>query len=260
MDDAQPVAREFLSSAGVDIKHVDERSYPGERWLIIFVESKDVTLAQSLAGDLEEALPFGGASWAGVDSQYFAALWIPQSGPLEGRMRGLELPAEDSGDPRQEPQTGILLSQGRSVELYVGPKDYFLLADLDDSLARVVPVGDWIGPIVVPLLRLLRWVQGHLGNYGWSIVALTVLINLAMGLSKLPVRTFYWVSQLGMLPGTIVYVNAGKELGKIDSLGSILSPSLLISFALLGVLPITLKKLIALYRRKRGASETQVQE
>ena len=85
------------------------------------------------------------------------------------------------------------------------------------------------------------------------------LINLAMGLSKLPVRTFYWVSQLGMLPGTIVYVNAGKELGKIDSLGAILSPSLLISFALLGLLPITLKKLIALYRRKRGASETQIQ-
>jgi uncharacterized membrane protein YdjX (TVP38/TMEM64 family) len=86
------------------------------------------------------------------------------------------------------------------------------------------------------------------------------LINLAMGLSKLPVRTFYWVSQLGMLPGTIVYVNAGKELGKIDSLGSILSPSLLISFALLGVLPLTLKKLIALYRRKRGVSETQAQD
>jgi uncharacterized membrane protein YdjX (TVP38/TMEM64 family) len=86
------------------------------------------------------------------------------------------------------------------------------------------------------------------------------LINLAMGLSKLPVRTFYWVSQLGMLPGTIVYVNAGKELGKIDSLGSILSPSLLISFALLGLLPLTLKKLIALYRRKRGTSEAQVQD
>ena len=86
------------------------------------------------------------------------------------------------------------------------------------------------------------------------------LINLAMGLSKLPVRTFYWVSQLGMLPGTIVYVNAGKELGKIDSLGSILSPSLLISFALLGVLPITLKKLIALYRRKRGTTEAPVQD
>ena len=43
-----------------------------------------------------------------------------------------------------------------------------------------MPVGDWLGPIVVPLMGLLRWVHGHLGNWGWSIVALTVLINLAM--------------------------------------------------------------------------------
>jgi YidC/Oxa1 family membrane protein insertase len=64
--------------------------------------------------------------------------------------------------------------------LYVGPKDYFALQRLGHDLARVVPVGDWIGPIVVPLIGLLRWVHGHVGNYGWSIVVLTVLINLAM--------------------------------------------------------------------------------
>ena len=85
------------------------------------------------------------------------------------------------------------------------------------------------------------------------------LINLAMGLSKLPIRKFYWETQLGMLPGTIVFVNAGKEKGKIESLGSILSPSLLISFALLGLLPITLKKLMALYRRRQTPAETPVQ-
>src|SRR6185503_10907769 len=55
------------------------------------------------------------------------------------------------------------------------------------------------------------------------------LINLAMGLTALPVRTFYWVSQLGMLAGTIVYVNAGTELSKIESLHGILSPALLVS-------------------------------
>ncbi len=77
------------------------------------------------------------------------------------------------------------------------------------------------------------------------------LINLAMGLTTLPIKTFYWVSQVGMLAGTVVFVNAGKELAKIDSLGGILSPSLLFSFALLGVLPITLKKLLALYKRKK---------
>ena len=50
------------------------------------------------------------------------------------------------------------------------------------------------------------------------------LINLVMGLTKMPLRKFFWVSQVGMLPGTIVYVNAGRELAKIESLSGILSP------------------------------------
>ncbi len=78
------------------------------------------------------------------------------------------------------------------------------------------------------------------------------VINLLMGLTRMPLRTFYWVSQLGMLAGTAVYVNAGKELAKIDSLSGILSPSLLISFAILGIFPIAVKKLLAWYRSRSG--------
>jgi pyruvate/2-oxoglutarate dehydrogenase complex dihydrolipoamide dehydrogenase (E3) component/uncharacterized membrane protein YdjX (TVP38/TMEM64 family) len=63
------------------------------------------------------------------------------------------------------------------------------------------------------------------------------LINLAMGLTRLPVRTFFWVSQLGMLPGTLVYVNAGTELSKIESVKGLLSPTLILSFTLIGLLP-----------------------
>jgi uncharacterized membrane protein YdjX (TVP38/TMEM64 family) len=51
------------------------------------------------------------------------------------------------------------------------------------------------------------------------------LINLAMGLTRLPVRTYWWVSQLGMLPGTLVFVNAGRELGQLESLSGILWPT-----------------------------------
>ncbi|RPI37714.1 MAG: TVP38/TMEM64 family protein, partial [Nitrospiraceae bacterium] len=76
------------------------------------------------------------------------------------------------------------------------------------------------------------------------------LINLILGLTKMPLRTFYWVSQIGMLPGTIVYVNAGKELGKIESLSGILSPGLILSFVLLGLFPLITKKLMALYKSK----------
>jgi uncharacterized membrane protein YdjX (TVP38/TMEM64 family) len=78
------------------------------------------------------------------------------------------------------------------------------------------------------------------------------MINLVMGLTNMPLVTFYWVSQLGMFPGTMVYINAGREIAKIDSLSGILSPGLLISFAILGLFPITVKKLIGWYRAKQG--------
>ena len=81
------------------------------------------------------------------------------------------------------------------------------------------------------------------------------VINLVLGLTPMALGTFYWVSQLGMLPGTLVYVNAGKELAKIESLSGILSPSLLISFAILGLFPLIVKKLMAWIRQRQGQSQ-----
>ena len=78
------------------------------------------------------------------------------------------------------------------------------------------------------------------------------IINLVMGLSKIPMRSFYWVSQIGMLPATFVYVNAGQELGKIDSLSGILSPGLLFSFVLLGIFPLAAKKIVTRIRKNKG--------
>ena len=77
-------------------------------------------------------------------------------------------------------------------------------------------------------------------------------INLVMGLTRMRLWRFYWVSQVGMLPGTAVYVNAGKELGQIRVLGDILSPGMIISFVLLGLFPLVTKKLVNLYRRRAG--------
>ncbi|OOF09415.1 dihydrolipoyl dehydrogenase [Salinivibrio sp. PR5] len=78
------------------------------------------------------------------------------------------------------------------------------------------------------------------------------LINLVMGLTSFKTRTFYWVSQLGMLPGTAVYVNAGTQLAQIDALGDVVSPSVLGSLALLGVFPLLAKWVMAwITRRKR---------
>ncbi len=77
------------------------------------------------------------------------------------------------------------------------------------------------------------------------------VINLAMGLTKMPLFTFYWVSQLGMLAGTAVFVNAGKELGKIDSLSGILSPGLIGSFVILGLFPLVVKKLLPFIKGRK---------
>ena len=72
-----------------------------------------------------------------------------------------------------------------------------------------------------------------------------------MGLTSLRTLTFYWVSQLGMLPGTLVYINAGSELAKIESLSDILSPTLIGSFVLLGTFPLLVKKMLAFIAKRR---------
>jgi uncharacterized membrane protein YdjX (TVP38/TMEM64 family) len=77
------------------------------------------------------------------------------------------------------------------------------------------------------------------------------VINLVMGLTKMSFFTFYWVSQLGMLAGTAVFVNAGKELAKIDSLSGILSPGLISSFVILGLFPLIVKKLISFIKGRK---------
>lgn len=77
------------------------------------------------------------------------------------------------------------------------------------------------------------------------------VINLAMGLTAIRAWTFYWVSQLGMLAGTVVYVNAGRELGQLQSLSGILSPGLLLAFAALGLLPLVARKLLDWLRGRR---------
>ncbi len=109
---------------------------------------------------------------------------------------------------------------------------------------------------------LLRdWVQGKFGNSliafnsgierdgAWYLFTLRLIplfpffmINLLMGLTKFSLVKFYWVSQLGMLAGTILYVNAGHQLASVTSLSGILSPGVIISLALLGIFPLAAKK------------------
>lgn len=77
------------------------------------------------------------------------------------------------------------------------------------------------------------------------------LINLLMGLTAIKSWTFYWVSQIGMLAGTFVYVNAGTQLSQLESLQGILSFDLILSFVLLGIFPLIAKTIISLIKKRR---------
>ncbi len=133
-----------------------------------------------------------------------------------------------------------------------------------------------IGATLAMLLArflLQDWVQNRFGEYlrtfnegieregGFYLFGLRLVpafpffaINLVMGLTPMRAWTFFWVSQLGMLPGTVVYINAGSELGKIQSMGDILSPGLIGAFVLLGLFPLAAKRLVRVYTSRRQVS------
>lgn len=147
--------------------------------------------AQKLAGARRS---LSDLRWAGVESQYFAALLVPSQFPGVAELRAVAVPLA-GGEPEPAPVVALQLTPGAGpVLVYAGPKDHATLARLGHELVAVVPVGDWIGPIVVPLIRLLRWVNGYVGNYGWAIVVLTVLINVAMA----PLRHYSIANSLKM--------------------------------------------------------------
>ncbi len=77
------------------------------------------------------------------------------------------------------------------------------------------------------------------------------VINLLMGLTTMKAWTFYWVSQLGMLAGTAVYVNAGTQLAQLDSLQGIVSPGLLGSFVLLGLFPLIARRIVETVQKRK---------
>ena len=119
---------------------------------------------------------------------------------------------------------------------------------------------------------LLRdWVQGKFGErlravddglekdgafYLFTLRLIPVfpffVINLLMGLTRIKTGTFFWVSQIGMLPATIVFVNAGTQISRIESTAGLLSPTLIASFVALALFPWAAKAIVAVVKRSRG--------
>lgn len=131
------------------------------------MSAKDVSKrAESNSGPVVETAPL-----IGIETKYFAAMFANENAsPLQAHLF-----AEGEGS-----DAAVTVSVPTPVTLTIAAKDYDALKSIGLGGEKIVPVGSWIGPIVLPLTRALRAVNARVGNYGWSIILLTLGISLAM--------------------------------------------------------------------------------
>jgi YidC/Oxa1 family membrane protein insertase len=124
----------------------------------------------------------GDLNVAGVDDLYFIAMALPAK-PVRVEYRPLTVPAppgQDAKNARDYMAYGVRQrGAADALKFFFGPKDFDVLEKVDRRLVRAINFGmfDWLA---VPLLRALKWIDGYVGNYGWSIIILTILINVVM--------------------------------------------------------------------------------
>ena len=125
----------------------------------------------------------GNSGYAGVDDHYFVTMAI-SPGPSKVSLHPVAIPRAPTGSTSEQPAAELMSwaiepASDAPIQFYAGPKDLVKLQAIDPALGKVIDFG-WFDFIVVPLLRALNWIHGYVGNYGWSIIILTVLINAVM--------------------------------------------------------------------------------
>jgi YidC/Oxa1 family membrane protein insertase len=146
---------------------------------VFFADGKVSRLAADKLA--EQPMHQGTLPFAGVEDHYFLTAEVGGGAGLKVSYAPLtiEMPAEQGG-PRQLVSYAVQYpSAPAGAAFFLGPKDFDILQAVDRDLVRAIDFGifSWL---VVPLLRALKWVNGYVGNYGWSIIILTVLINATM--------------------------------------------------------------------------------
>jgi YidC/Oxa1 family membrane protein insertase len=117
-------------------------------------------------------------AWAGVEDKYFAAVFVPPGPePRRGRVRFELLRLVEDGVEQFHLSMAIGLPGVSGLRLFVGPKDYDILKGLGIGLDRLLDFG-FFGVVALPLFYAMKFLQRHLGNYGWAIVLLTVVFRL----------------------------------------------------------------------------------
>ncbi len=145
---------------------------------VLFQNEKVVRLAPKDVA--KQAVYEGDFKYAGVDDNYFMTAAL-QPGPAKVAFQPVAIPPpSESKDAARELMSYSVEPQAEvAIRFFVGPKDFDVLTSISTDVAKAINFGMFT-VIVVPLLRSLKWVNGYVGNYGWSIIILTIIINLIM--------------------------------------------------------------------------------
>jgi YidC/Oxa1 family membrane protein insertase len=160
----------------------------------------------------------GNFSFAGVEDTFFAGVFLPQNGKtLEIQTLSDPIPTASDASKTENRVGAAVGGDGQNqFALFVGPKDVDLLRRVDPKLEKIVDFGEWIGVLAKPLFLALNYVNDHfVHNYGWSIVAVTVLLNLVL----LPLRftTMKSMKKMQTIQPEIQAINAKyKNIGMRD--------------------------------------------
>jgi YidC/Oxa1 family membrane protein insertase len=154
------------------------RSYNPPPQPIYYKDGKVSRIAPAKIAD--QPSPEGGFGFAGVDDHYFIVALVTPKGPVRLEYAPVDVPIEGVPDGAHYISWASRFPAApQGAAYFVGPKDFDVLAKVDRDLVRSIDFGMFAW-LVVPLLRSLKWINGYVGNYGWSLILLTVLINLVM--------------------------------------------------------------------------------
>jgi YidC/Oxa1 family membrane protein insertase len=172
-----PVTLEWGPGLGSGIVHAS-RSYNPPSQPIFFKDGKVTRVAQKKVA--EQAVQEGAFGFAGVDDHYFISAVIDPPAPirLNYALVDVNVPGDTAG-AHYISWSARYPGAVQNARYFAGPKDFDVLAGIDRNLVRSIDFGMFAW-LVVPLLRALKWINAYVGNYGWSVVILTVLINLAI--------------------------------------------------------------------------------
>jgi YidC/Oxa1 family membrane protein insertase len=186
---AQPVTLRWGPALGSGI--VAKSRYNPPPQPLFFKDGKVTRVAASKIS--QQPVQEGVFGFAGVDDHYFLSVVVKPDTALRLQYHAVDVELKDTPEGAHYVDWSARYPSAAHAQYFAGPKDFDVLASVDRDLVRSIDFGvfSWL---VVPLLRALKWINGYVGNYGWSLIILTILINLAI----FPLRQKSYVSMRKM--------------------------------------------------------------